>query len=218
MKSNIQKIICIAKEKDIQLPHIVTNDLTTPEVKYSEFDGKDKPNSSSSTKSCSDFMSPRQIKTEPEEEGESSFSNQPSTSLPDFYQNKVENKNQFKNNALRNSQFYKYGYKDIITGTFDEKLEECISRGISIKFEDQFTKDLNIALYEGYKEMLERNDYKKFKKFREILPTYKKSEDILNLINNNQVIVISGETGCGKSTQVSKVRCYPLKKCYQLLF
>ena len=42
---------------------------------------------------------------------------------------------------------------------------------------------------------------------RRKLPAYARREDILEAINNNQVIVISGETGCGKTTQVRRRRC-----------
>ncbi len=37
---------------------------------------------------------------------------------------------------------------------------------------------------------------------RRKLPAYARQEEILEAINNNQVVVISGETGCGKTTQV----------------
>lgn len=37
---------------------------------------------------------------------------------------------------------------------------------------------------------------------RKLLPAWKLKNDILNTIQKSQVIVISGETGCGKSTQV----------------
>ena len=40
------------------------------------------------------------------------------------------------------------------------------------------------------------------KKFRQTLPCYKKREEILKCVKNHQVVVISGETGCGKTTQV----------------
>ena len=38
--------------------------------------------------------------------------------------------------------------------------------------------------------------------FREKLPAYSKREELLRQIEENQVLVISGETGCGKTTQV----------------
>ena len=38
--------------------------------------------------------------------------------------------------------------------------------------------------------------------FRKTLPSYKKRIELIELIKSNQVVVISGETGCGKTTQV----------------
>ena len=46
--------------------------------------------------------------------------------------------------------------------------------------------------------------YEEIQQGRRKLPAYARREDILEAINNNQVIVISGETGCGKTTQVGK--------------
>ncbi|KAI9120122.1 hypothetical protein K1719_008770 [Acacia pycnantha] len=38
--------------------------------------------------------------------------------------------------------------------------------------------------------------------FRRSLPAYKEKEAIFSAISNNQVVIISGETGCGKTTQI----------------
>nr|GMC51507.1 DExH-box ATP-dependent RNA helicase DExH3 [Ipomoea batatas] len=38
--------------------------------------------------------------------------------------------------------------------------------------------------------------------FRRSLPAYKERESLLNAISQNQVVVVSGETGCGKTTQL----------------
>ncbi|XP_076923997.1 DExH-box ATP-dependent RNA helicase DExH5, mitochondrial-like isoform X2 [Bidens hawaiensis] len=38
--------------------------------------------------------------------------------------------------------------------------------------------------------------------FRKSLPAYKEKDAILNAIQQNQVVIISGETGCGKTTQI----------------
>lgn len=43
---------------------------------------------------------------------------------------------------------------------------------------------------------------KKMLEFRKSLPSYKEKERLLEAIARNQVIVISGETGCGKTTQL----------------
>uniref|UniRef100_A0A8C4E6C3 RNA helicase n=1 Tax=Dicentrarchus labrax TaxID=13489 RepID=A0A8C4E6C3_DICLA len=45
--------------------------------------------------------------------------------------------------------------------------------------------------------------YKEMLKFREKLPSYGKRE-LVKLINSNRVLVVSGETGCGKTTQVTQ--------------
>lgn len=104
--------------------------------------------------------------------------------------------------SLRGAGDFKYGYEDIITGTFDEKLDECISKGLAITKKTTENDNLSVTLYQDYQNMLKMDGYKKFMQFRETLPTYKKAEDLLDVIKNNQVVVISGETGCGKSTQV----------------
>ncbi|XP_023258211.1 ATP-dependent RNA helicase DHX36-like, partial [Seriola lalandi dorsalis] len=46
--------------------------------------------------------------------------------------------------------------------------------------------------------------YKEMLKFREKLPSYSKKEELVELINSNRVLVVSGETGCGKTTQVTQ--------------
>ncbi|XP_035900157.1 putative ATP-dependent RNA helicase DHX57 [Anopheles stephensi] len=59
-------------------------------------------------------------------------------------------------------------------------------RNIVRKFMDKQTN-------EAYKEML---------KNRRKLPAWTKMAEIINLMESHQILVISGETGCGKSTQV----------------
>ncbi|KAG0721052.1 ATP-dependent RNA helicase DHX36 [Chionoecetes opilio] len=39
---------------------------------------------------------------------------------------------------------------------------------------------------------------------RKKLPSYKMRDEIVDTIRNNQVVVLSGETGCGKTTQVAQ--------------
>ncbi|NXI76132.1 DHX36 helicase, partial [Rhipidura dahli] len=46
--------------------------------------------------------------------------------------------------------------------------------------------------------------YIEMQRFREKLPSYGMREELVKLINNNRVTVISGETGCGKTTQVTQ--------------
>ena len=44
--------------------------------------------------------------------------------------------------------------------------------------------------------------YKKVLEFRKTLPVYKFQKQLVELIEANQVVVITGETGCGKTTQI----------------
>jgi HrpA-like RNA helicase len=44
--------------------------------------------------------------------------------------------------------------------------------------------------------------YKKLLKHRQMLPVWAHVEVILEAVTQHQVVVISGDTGCGKSTQV----------------
>ncbi|XP_058490743.1 ATP-dependent DNA/RNA helicase DHX36 [Solea solea] len=54
--------------------------------------------------------------------------------------------------------------------------------------------------------MSKRSDpkYREMLKFREKLPSYGKKEELVELIRSNRVLVVSGETGCGKTTQVTQ--------------
>ncbi|XP_036260580.1 ATP-dependent DNA/RNA helicase DHX36-like [Molothrus ater] len=54
--------------------------------------------------------------------------------------------------------------------------------------------------------MKKRSDprYIEMQRFREKLPSYGMREELVKLINSNRVTVISGETGCGKTTQVTQ--------------
>ncbi|KAK9052239.1 hypothetical protein SSX86_028867 [Deinandra increscens subsp. villosa] len=45
----------------------------------------------------------------------------------------------------------------------------------------------------------------KMLEFRRSLPAYKEKDAIVNSISKNQVVIISGETGCGKTTQVPQI-------------
>ena len=47
--------------------------------------------------------------------------------------------------------------------------------------------------------------YQKMLKQRSGLPAYQRKDMILKLIRDNRVIVLSGETGCGKTTQLPQM-------------
>ena len=73
---------------------------------------------------------------------------------------------------------------------------------------DNFKKDVvslekeDRQLLKKFMEKRKEERYKKMLSSRQNLPAFSKMMDILNLLETTQVLVISGETGCGKSTQV----------------
>ncbi|XP_013189762.2 ATP-dependent DNA/RNA helicase DHX36 [Amyelois transitella] len=134
---------------------------------------------------------------------------QNTSKAPDFVPIKNEVSFDYGNNirqlSFRGAGDFKYGYEDIITGSFDQKLDECLANGIKIIESTNNINEISKQLYDDYTSMLKNSQYNKFLEFRKKLPTYNKTSDLLDVIKNNQVIVISGETGCGKSTQVPQV-------------
>lgn len=60
----------------------------------------------------------------------------------------------------------------------------------------------NMIILRKFLEKQDNQNYKKMLEVRRKLPAWGKMDNILNIIEKSQVVVISGETGCGKSTQV----------------
>ena len=68
-------------------------------------------------------------------------------------------------------------------------------------------REIKLKLLANKIKSFQKNDskIKNIMKHRENLPTWLKMNNILKAINENQVTIISGETGCGKSTQVISI-------------
>lgn len=74
-----------------------------------------------------------------------------------------------------------------------------------IKQEETGSSELDSAFLEELNRKRESAEYKRMLKFREKLPAYKMRNEILKIVDENQVVVLSGETGCGKTTQVKDI-------------
>lgn len=60
----------------------------------------------------------------------------------------------------------------------------------------------NMDIVKRFLVQQKSDKYEAMQKVRRSLPAWEKRMEIMELLQSNQVIVISGETGCGKSTQV----------------
>lgn len=100
---------------------------------------------------------------------------------------------------IEDSEF-KEQFLRLITGTLEEKLNDS-SLCPTIKRDTHL--DLRYKL-----ELIEKQEtnqkYIRMLESRKNLPSYSKQIEIINLIKKNQIVVISGETGCGKTTQVAQ--------------
>ncbi|KAJ7942755.1 putative ATP-dependent RNA helicase [Quillaja saponaria] len=67
---------------------------------------------------------------------------------------------------------------------------------------DSAKQTLNLELKERQEKMKGSDSLKAMKSFREKLPSFKMKSEFLEAVRNNQVLVVSGETGCGKTTQL----------------
>lgn len=67
---------------------------------------------------------------------------------------------------------------------------------------DNAKKALNIELKERQERQKESDRVKAMCLFREKLPAHKMKSEFLKAVAENQVLVVSGETGCGKTTQL----------------
>ncbi|XP_069186180.1 ATP-dependent DNA/RNA helicase DHX36 isoform X2 [Procambarus clarkii] len=65
-------------------------------------------------------------------------------------------------------------------------------------------EDIDKRLFEDMVEQQNSKVYQQMLEVRKRLPSYKMRDEILDKIGSNQVVVLSGETGCGKTTQVAQ--------------
>jgi len=67
---------------------------------------------------------------------------------------------------------------------------------------------MDCELKEDFKNKSSIKDFQEMCETRSKLPISSRCEEILKCVQENQVVVICGETGCGKSTQVGLVQFY----------
>ncbi|XP_032666503.1 ATP-dependent DNA/RNA helicase DHX36 [Odontomachus brunneus] len=119
------------------------------------------------------------------------------TNFPSELNGKSECENKYYH--ISDSQFKKK-FLEIINGNI-----QCnLATAMNIPSKLQKNSILDKALQTEFENKQNQSDYKNMLKFRSKLPAYQKKSEILQLIKDNQVVVISGETGCGKTTQIAQ--------------
>ncbi|PNF38309.1 ATP-dependent RNA helicase DHX36 [Cryptotermes secundus] len=95
---------------------------------------------------------------------------------------------------------FKRKFLQNITGNIEANLGRSLLVGTSLVQDKELDELFKMRLID--KQNSKR--YKKMMEFRQKLPSFGMKDQILDLVEQNQVTVISGETGCGKTTQVAQ--------------
>ncbi|GMN39573.1 hypothetical protein TIFTF001_008810 [Ficus carica] len=77
-----------------------------------------------------------------------------------------------------------------------------ITQPVSALEIDSTKEKLSLELKEKQDKMKASGSLKAMQSFREKLPAFKMKSEFLKAVAENQVLVVSGETGCGKTTQL----------------
>ncbi|XP_071690498.1 DExH-box ATP-dependent RNA helicase DExH1 [Rutidosis leptorrhynchoides] len=96
---------------------------------------------------------------------------------------------------------------DQICGTSSQSVQKLpresdANADMSILERDSAKKALSVELKDKQEKQKETDRVKAMRTFREKLPAHKMQSEFLKAVASNQVLVVSGETGCGKTTQL----------------
>ncbi|XP_054820957.1 DExH-box ATP-dependent RNA helicase DExH1 isoform X2 [Prosopis cineraria] len=105
---------------------------------------------------------------------------------------------------LNNTQPRGAGSVNVPSTTTNEKQKQTITtiKLLSAEQTDSSNEKLSVELKERQENMQASDSLKTMKSFRENLPAFKMKSEFLKAVQENQVLVVSGETGCGKTTQL----------------
>lgn len=98
---------------------------------------------------------------------------------------------------------FKDKYLKIISINFENHLIESLQSAAQYDNDDE-SYNLSEKIFDEWQVKIENTNYQTMQEYRKQLPTYNHRDEILDTIDSNQVVVISGDTGCGKTTQVSQ--------------
>ncbi|XP_023310830.1 ATP-dependent RNA helicase DHX36 [Anoplophora glabripennis] len=122
----------------------------------------------------------------------------------------LEIKKMLRNNSIENlctigeepysfmkDSSFKREFLSLIHGNILDKLKTSCSNIVQMPVNDE-------QFLEEYMAKQDKPKYKEMINQRKRLPAFKMKEDLIKIIEGNQVVLISGETGCGKTTQVAQ--------------
>ncbi|XP_047167305.1 DExH-box ATP-dependent RNA helicase DExH1-like isoform X2 [Vigna umbellata] len=89
-----------------------------------------------------------------------------------------------------------------VSADLGHKQSAITIKTVSSQHTDSFKEKLSVALKEKQELAQASDSLKEMKSFREMLPAFKMKSEFLKAVQENQVLVVSGETGCGKTTQL----------------
>ncbi|XP_065216695.1 ATP-dependent DNA/RNA helicase DHX36-like isoform X2 [Planococcus citri] len=95
---------------------------------------------------------------------------------------------------------FKRQFLSVMSGSIQATLEKAVR--VNSRLQRNRTLDAEVPHQIRMKSG--RQQVRNMLEVRRNLPAYSMQHEILNLINNYQVVLISGETGCGKTTQVAQ--------------
>lgn len=105
-----------------------------------------------------------------------------------------------KYDHLPNSQF-KRNFLRSLTESIDCKIERLLKTQSALERNPSIDRELKNRLLD---KKANSRKYNSMYEARKKLPSFQMQKSILSLVEKNQVVVISGETGCGKTTQVAQ--------------
>lgn len=84
----------------------------------------------------------------------------------------------------------------------NDDLSECRESPTRSVVAERILQRRSLDMRNKQQDWQESSEGQKMQEFRRSLPAYKEKEALLHAISRNQVVVVSGETGCGKTTQL----------------
>ncbi|KAG8388002.1 hypothetical protein BUALT_Bualt02G0079800 [Buddleja alternifolia] len=86
--------------------------------------------------------------------------------------------------------------------SIDEGLDEQEESSTQSVIAERILRRRSLQIRDKQQAWQESPEGQKMEESRKSLPSYKERDSLLNAVSQNQVVVVSGETGCGKTTQL----------------